>query len=132
MRCRRAVVLIALLAAVAGCRRSAMVGEEVDQKIDFYQSIKVMATRDAANIYRVYAAPMNQDEKAEELFRTNARDGVALDWADKETLKLTIACGKVMTFKNVYDIHDEKGLWQRMKVRLEAEGSVTCPPAEVG
>jgi hypothetical protein len=121
-----ALVLMGLLAALAGCRQDAMVGEEVDQKIDFYQSIKVMVTKDAANIYRVYAAPVAQEEGGEELFRTNARDGVALDWADKRILKLTITCGKVIRFKNVFDINDERGLLQRMTVRLEAEGPVNC------
>ena len=112
MRGKRAVVLMALLTAVTGCRRSAMVGEDVDQKIDFYQSIKVMVTKDAANIYRVYASPINREEDAEELFRTNARDGVVLSWVEKGTLKVTITCGKVIWFKNVFDINDEIGLWQ--------------------
>ncbi len=109
MRCKRVVVHMTLLAAVTGCRQDAMVGEEVDQKIDFDQSIKVMVTKDAANIYRVYAAPIAQEEGGEELFRTNARDGVALNWADKGILKLTITCGKVIRFKNVFDINDDEG-----------------------
>ncbi len=121
-------MLMVLLTAVAGCTRpEAIVGQEVAQKIDFYSSLKVLVTKDSADIYRVYAAAIDREVGGEEVFRTNARDGVAMDWVDKDNLKLTIACGKVITFKNVFDINDDDSqLDRRIRITLDAEGPVTC------
>jgi hypothetical protein len=121
-------MMMALLASAAGCIRSeTMVGEEVAQKIDFYSSLKILVTKDGTGIYRVYGAAIDREDGGEELFRTNSRDGVALDWIDKDNLKLTIPCGKVITFKNVFDINDADGdLKRRIRVNLDAEGPVTC------
>jgi hypothetical protein len=127
------VTLMALLTAVAGCTRPvAIEGKEVAQEIDFYAELKALATKDSAgahktDVYRVYVAPTAHDEGAEEVLRTNSRDGVAMDWVDKDTLKLTIPCGRVFAFRNFFEITNAGGeLERRISIRLNAEGPLTC------
>jgi len=122
------VLLSVLLTSVAGCARPEVIeGKEVARELDFYSELKVLVTKDAADDYRVYVAAIDRDQGGDEVLRTNAGDGVAMAWIDKDTLKLTITCGRVFAFRNVFEITNADGeLERRMSIRLDAEGPLTC------
>jgi hypothetical protein len=122
------IVLFVLLISVAGCARpNAIEGKEVAQQLDFYKELKVRVTKDSAADYRVYVSAIDHDEGRDVVLRTNSRDGVAMDWVDKDILKLTIPCGRVFAFTNFFKITNAKGeLERRISIRLDAEGSLTC------
>jgi hypothetical protein len=126
------ITLMALLTTAAGCTRPVAIdGKEVAREIDFYSELKALVTKDSAgaprsDVYRVYVAPIDHDEGAKEIFRTNSRDGVAMEWVDKDILKLTIPCGRVFAFTSFFEIANAKGeLERRISIKLDAEGSLT-------
>jgi hypothetical protein len=122
------IVLIVLLISVAGCARpNAIEGKEVAHKLDFYKELKVRVTKDSAADYRVYVSAIDHDEGGDVVLRTNSRDGVAMDWVDKDILKLTIPCGRVFAFTNFFEIVDPGGrLMRRVSIELDADGALTC------
>jgi hypothetical protein len=75
------ITLMALLTTAAGCTRPVAIdGKEVAREIDFYSELKALVTKDSAgapksDVYRVYVAPIDHEEGAKEIFRTNDARG---------------------------------------------------------